>query len=124
MNELILIKENDYVKYFKNIYLVKDFKELEKGRYRLSFYFRSIKKKNAKLYKDDSSKINGYLARKIKKATPEEIKFLHSRIRLKFPHLDLPSIENSEELKNRQELNETDCVEFLKSKGYLVFKQL
>lgn len=75
MNESIPIKKNDFVKYMKSIYLVKDFQKLENGRYRLNYYFRSLEKNHAKLHLNGHNNIIGYLAKNIRKATTEEMNF-------------------------------------------------
>lgn len=123
MDEIIEIKENDIVKYLKSIYIVKGFQKLENGRYRLSYYFRSIKKDNAILHTNGSDEIYGYLAEKIKKADSEERKSLISKIKLKHPNFDT-SLLKTDLNKNTQNLNVTDCIEFLKSKGYIIYKQV
>lgn len=76
------------------------------------------------MYKDGVYKIYlGYLTEKLKRATSEEIKFLLSRIR----NLDSErmGIYNSNliEIKNNENLDEVKCIDFLKSKGYLIYKQ-
>lgn len=121
MDEIIDIKQNDIVKYLKSIYLVKGFQKLENGRYRLSYYFKSIRKDNAKLHSNSSDEIYGYLAEKIKKANPEEKKSLFSKISTKHPTFMLPEIELNENTSN---LNTKDCIEFLKSQGYIIYKQV
>jgi hypothetical protein len=121
--DVIDINPYDFVKYFKCIYLVKKFHKTDNGHYIIEYYFRSIKKENAKLHSTNSDEIIGYLAEKIKKATTEEIRFLTSRIKTKRPNFDL-SFARKETNENIQNLNEDDCITFLKNKGYLVYKQI
>jgi len=123
MNNIIEIKRTDFVKYLKCIYLVKDFQKLDNGRYRLSYYFRSIIKDNAKLHMNDSDVISNYLTEKIKKPTLDELKYIISRIKAEYPDFDL-SFFKSETIKDNSDLNEIDSIEYLKSKGYLVYKQI
>lgn len=120
--DVIDIKESDFIKYLKCIYLVKDFYRAESGDYILVYYFRSIKKDNATLHPANSYRISGYLAERIKKATTEETGFLISRIKTERPNFDLPFpiLETNES----KDLNVDDCITFLKSKGYLVYKQI
>jgi len=121
--DVINIEPYDFVKYLKCIYLVKEFQRTDNGLYVIEYYFRSIKKENAKLHSTNSDKITGYLAEKIKKATTEEIRFLTSRIKSKKPNFDL-SLARKETNENTLHLNEDDCIAFLKNKGYLVYKQI
>lgn len=123
MDEIIEIKENDIVKYLKSIYLVKSFQKLENGGYRLSYYFRSIRKDNAILHTNESDEIYSYHAEKIKKADLEERKSLISKIKVKHPDFDT-SLIKTDLKKNTQNLNVTDCIEFLKSKGYMIYKRV
>lgn len=123
MDEIIEIKENDIVKYLKSIFLVKGFQKLENGRYCLSYYFKSIRKDNAILHSNESDEIYGYLAEKIKQADSEERKSLISKIKTKHPNFD-NSILKIDLKKNTQNLNVIDCIEILKSKGYIIYKQV
>lgn len=122
MYEIIEIKKYDFVKYLKNLYLVEDFHKLENGQYRLNYLFRSIRKSNAKLHTNGFYDIYGYLAENIRKATDEEIEFLISRIKQEHPNFDI-SIVNVNKATNFSYLNEDDCIDYLKSKGYLIYKQ-
>ena len=120
---IIDINPNNFIKYLKCIYLVKDFYRAENGQYILEYYFRSIIKENAKLHTDNSYKISGYLAEKIKKTTTEETKFLISKIKNEKPDFDMSFAEILTN-KHKQDLNIDDCITFLKSQGYLVYKQI
>lgn len=117
------IKRNDFIKYLKCTYLVKDFVKLDNGYYNLSYYFRVNRKSNSKLHFNGVYRISGYSAEKIKKTSIEETYFLVSRIKAEHPNFDL-SFLNSELNQNESILNEKDCIEYLKGKGYLVFKQI
>lgn len=121
--DVIDIIPNDFVKYLKCIYLVKDFYRDENGQYILEYYFRSIVKKNAKLHATKTFKISNYLAEKIKGATDEETRFLISRIKTESPNFDLSFVKNGLN-ESKQDLNVEDCIAFLKNKGYLVYKQI
>lgn len=120
--DIIDIKEKDYIKYFKCIYLVKDFYREEGGDYILVYYFRSIKKENATLHPANSYRISGYLAERIKKATADETGFLISRIKTENPKFDFSS--DIQETNGIRDLNVDECIAFLKSKGYLVYKPI
>jgi hypothetical protein len=119
--DVIDINTNDFIKYLKCIYLVKDFYRAENGDYILEYYFMSIRKENAKLHTSNSYKITGYLAEKIKKATTEETKFLISRIKTESPNFDL-SLAKIEANESKQDVD--DCITLLKNKGYLIYKQI
>lgn len=116
------IKKNDFVKYAKSIYLVKDFKNLN-GRYRLSFYFRAIKKDKAKLHTNSFNEITGYSSETIKRATAEEIAFLTSKIKAKSPTFDTSFIK-AEITTEKEGLNEEDCINFLKERGFIIYRQV
>lgn len=120
MNE---IYKYDIVKYLKCIYLVKDFHKLENGRYRLNYYFRTSKNDKVDLKMNDFYDFYSSDVEKIKKPTLEERNFLISRIKVKYPNFDLSFIKNVES-KNIMDLNENDCIDFLKNKGYLIYKQV
>ena len=124
MNNLHQIKENDFLKYFKNLFKVKSVDKQDNGAVVINFYYRSLKQHNAKLYKDGVYKIYPeYLTEKLKRATSEEIKFLLSRIRnLNSEKIGINNI-NLIELKNNENLNEVECIDFLKSRGYLIYKR-
>lgn len=119
----IEIKENDFLKYAKSIYLVKHFKKNEFGRYNLSFYYRCIRKNNAKLYTNSFNSISGHSAETIKKATAEEIAFLTSKIKAKNPNFNTSFIKpplNPE----KWDLNGENCINFLKERGYIIYKKV
>ncbi|RCW31936.1 hypothetical protein [Marinilabilia salmonicolor] len=120
--DVIEIKKYDFIKYLKCIYLVKEFYRSEDGDYILVYYFRSIRKDNAALKTADSYRISGYLAEKIKKATKKETEFLISKIKTESPNFDLSF--GRQETNESIGLNVDDCITFLKSKGYLVYKQI
>lgn len=123
MANTIKIDRYDIIKYRKCIYLVKNFLKLEDGNYRLEYYFRSINNQIGKLKLNGFSDNSEYQFEYIKEASIEEIDLLVSKIRKEHPKFDLSSIKiNSKE--NWLNLNEIDCIEYLKSKGYLVYKQM
>lgn len=122
MERIIEIKENDIVKYLKSTYLVKSFQKLENGKYQLNYHFRTIRKENAELHKNKTDELYGFHAEKIKRADEKERKFLISRIRAEYPDFDLSKLENDSQ-RTKSELNEANCIEFLKNKGYLIYKQ-
>jgi hypothetical protein len=123
MDEIIEIKEYDIVKYLKSIYLVKDFQKIDDRKYRLNYYFRSIRKDSAKLHTNESYELYGYLAEKIRKADLEEMKSLISKIKVEHPNFDL-SFLKKEIKENTLDLNIEDCIKFIKSKGYIIYKQI
>ena len=124
MYNAIDIKRNDIIKYMKCIYLVKDFQKLDNGKYLLNYYFRSIRKDNAKLNINDSYEISGYLVETIKKASPEESNFIITRINSVYPNYDTSFYRNQKDKNEQKTLNENDCIDFLKKKGYIVYKQV
>lgn len=124
MHNLQNIKENDYLKYFKNLFKIKSVEKLNSGGLLITYYFRSIEKDNAKLYKNGVYEIrSGYLTEKLKRASPKEINFLLSRIKNYNSENGELYKGNLSNVKNEERLNENDCIEFLKSKGYLIYKQ-
>lgn len=121
MNELKTIKRNDFVKYLKCIYLVKDFQKLDNATFIISYYFRASRKAEAKIRINDVFNISSYNLKKIKKATSDETDFLIEKIKLEHPNFDLSFYVAT---KKECFLNENECIEFLKNKGYLVYKQV
>ena len=89
MNKLLEIERIEFVKYRKCIYLAKDLKRLDNGKYRLNYFFRSIKKETAKLYTDGFVDNYEYQFGYLKKATQEDANFLISRIKIEQPNFDL-----------------------------------
>jgi len=123
MNKSTEIQRNDVVKYLKCLYLVKDLEKLENGNFRLNYYFRITRKDNAKLHFNESYDISSYLLKQVKRPSTEEAEFLISRIKVEHPNFDLSFIKQNKN-KIKSNLNENDCIEYLKSKGYLVYKQI
>jgi hypothetical protein len=121
MSKATEIKRDDFVKYRKCIYLVKDFQKLDNRKSRLNYYFRSIKIETAKLYSNGFDENYNWQFECIKKASQEEVDFLVSRIRSEHPNFDLSFLKMN---KIKLNLNVNDCIEYLKSKGYLVYKQV
>lgn len=122
--KVIDIKQYDIVRYLKCIYLVKDFFKDEDGKYILNYHFRAINNGNAKLHPQDTYILYGFHAEKIRKASKDEIRYFISRIRKERPDFDLHSIEDVSLDETSININEKECVDFLKSKGYLVYKQI
>ena len=55
------IRRNNSVKYRQCLYLVKDFKKVNEKKYRLEYFFRTIKKENAELQMDVLKTMDFYL---------------------------------------------------------------
>lgn len=121
---VIELKQYDIVRYLKCIYLVKDFSKDERGRYILSYHFRTISNSNAKLHSQGNYELYGFHAEKIRKATKNEIRHFISRIKKEKPDFDLNSIEDVSVDEPDINMNEKECINFLKGKGYLVYKQI
>jgi hypothetical protein len=121
---VIDLNQYDIVRYLKCIYLVKDFFKDEDGKYILNYYFRTINNSNAKLHYQDTYKLYGFHAEKIRKASSDEIRHFISRIKKEKPDFDLHTIEDVSLDETGININEKECVDFLKSKGYLVYKQI
>jgi len=121
---VIDLKQYDIVRYLKCIYLVKDFFKDENGRYILNYHFRTINNSNAKLYSEDTYELYGFHAEKIRKATKDEIRDFITRIKKEKPDFDLKSIEDVSIGETGENINEKECIDFLKRKGYLVYKQI
>ena len=119
----IEVNKNDFIKYLKCVYLVKNFTKLDNGYYRLSFYFRSIVKDNAKLHNNKYYDISGYQTEKIKKASRKECEFLISQIKKAQPDFDVARFHQNA-ISDENDLHEQECVEYLKSRGYIIYKQM
>lgn len=123
MDKIIKIQENDIVKYYKMIYLVKNFKKIDNYKYQLNYHFKTnITKKNAKLHKNQLDEFDKYKIERIKHAEEKEREILISKIQKESPDFNLSTFEIYSENKN-SELNESNCIEYLKNKGYLIYKQ-
>nr|WP_319511408.1 hypothetical protein [uncultured Draconibacterium sp.] len=120
---MIDIKKNDFIKYRKCIYLVKDFRKLENGKYRLTYFFRTINDKSAKLYLNEFTDNYDWNFEYIKEANQEQINLLISKIRKEYPDFDL-SFAKVDLMKNEKNMSEEGCIEYLKSKGYFILKQV
>jgi hypothetical protein len=62
-----------------------------------------------------------------RKASPEQTKFLLGEIRRTFPEFDLMKhnhLDNEKSEDISQIFTEDYCIEFLKGKGYLIYKQV
>lgn len=121
---VINLKPFDIVKYLKCIYLVKDFFKNEDGKYVLNYHFKTINKSNEKLHSHNTYELYGFHAEKLRKASKDEIIHFISRIKKEKPDFDLHSIEDVCLDVTGIIINEKECIDFLKSKGYLVYKQI
>jgi len=121
---VIDLKQYDIVRYLKCIYLVKDFFKDENGKYFLNYHFRAINKSDSKLHSQNTYEFYGFHAEKIRKASKDEIRHFISRIKKEKPDFDLSYIENISFDETGANINEEECINFLKSKGYLVYKQI
>ncbi|MCD8423584.1 hypothetical protein [Tenacibaculum finnmarkense] len=127
MDKIIEIKENDIVKYLKSVYLVKSFIKLENGLYHLNYYFKTnqSKIKTKKLHNNAYDEFYGYLAEKIKQTSLEEKKDFVSKINRDYPKFDTSFTRiDLKENSNSSVLNVEDCIEFLKKKNYIIYKQI
>lgn len=119
----IKIEEFDVVKYLKSTYLVKSFQRLESGKFELCYYFRSIRKPDAKLHKDQKQDFYESHTYKIKKTNNQEKKLLIEKIRNEYPDFNLAKVISATS-DTFIDLDENMCIEFLKEKGYTIYKRL
>ena len=122
--DIIELKPYNIVRYLKCIYIVKDFFKNEDGKYILSYYFRTINESNAKLYSNGSYAFYGFHAEKIRRASRDETKHFISRIKKEKPDFDLQPVENAFLNEENLSFNEKECLNILKSKGYLIYRQV
>jgi hypothetical protein len=121
---VIDLKQYDIVRYLKCIYLVNDFFKDEDGKYILSYYFRAINNSKAKLHSQGSYELYGFHAKKIRKASNDEIRHFISRIKKEKPDFELHYSEEIYIDETSININEKECIDFLKSRGYIVYKQI
>ncbi len=115
------IKENSIVKYFKCIYLVKDFKKLESGRYRISYYYRTIESEKAILHTNGQDEIFRQHIDKIRIAPQEAKDYILEKIKHNISSL---SGDNKKNDLGQDSLKVEECIKYLKSKGYLIYKEV
>ena len=115
-------KKYDVLKKGTAIYLVDSFHKFE-DIYRLKYFFKTTLKLTDNLYINNSRDFHRYELKNLKQASKNDIEILFSKIKTQYPTFDLTNIPKSED-QNKDELNEDLCIEFLKNKGYLVFKQV
>lgn len=116
------IKEGVFIKKEASIYLVKDFKKEGKG-YKLVYFFRSTAKPTGVLHFNDSREFYEHELQRIKVPTIEEVNVLKNKIFKEHPtfHFDISTVESNQNLDS---FTEKSCIEFLRERGYLVFKQV
>lgn len=121
----------DVLKYRKCIYLIEGVvhnndSSIKKSQ--VNYFFRITFKEGSKLYKNGSENHYAQDLKYYKNANPEQRKFLFDEIKRRFPDFDLKyqSSEklNSEDISKLELLTEENCIEFLKGKGYLIYKQI
>lgn len=127
-------KFNDFeiLKYRKCIYLIKNLIETNDslhGKYQVNYYFRITFKSGSKLYNDSSEVHYEHNLKYYKNASREEIKFLINEIQNKFPEFNINNINSLDDSKTKVSsvddfLTEKDCIEFLKNRGYLIYKNI
>jgi hypothetical protein len=116
------IKEGDFIKKEASIYLIKYFNKTDK-RYKLDYYFRSTKKMSGVLHINGSREIYEHDLTRIKTPTKEEIEILKNKIVKEYPDFTF----NSSWLENYQKpdiQSEKECIDFLKARGFLIFKKI
>lgn len=116
------IRKNDFVKKADSIYLVKDFRKIG-SKYILEYYFKTTKKPTGVLHGAGSRELYENQTEYIKKPTRNEIEIIVSKVKNKHPNFD---IENSKEASNPRsnDIDEKNCIKYLKDRGYLVYKQI
>lgn len=121
----------DVLKYRKCIYLIEGVvhnndSSIKKSQ--VNYFFRITFKEGSKLYKNGSDNHYAQDLKYYKKANPEQRKFLLDEIKRRFPDFDLKyqgsEKLNSEDISKLELLTEENCIEFLKGKGYLIYKQI
>ena len=111
------INQHDFIKKGASIYLVKNFRKEGKG-FILDYYFRSTIKESGIINSNDTRDLYEHELPSIKHPSDKEIVIIKNKIRKEFPifHFETPSNNNI------NFLTEKICLDFLKEKGYLVFK--
>lgn len=129
------IKRGVFIKKLTNIYLVKDFKKdisnKYKGRYRIDYYFRiSTVTPTPQLHSNSFNIIDesDFNFKRIKKPTNKEIERLKSKIKQECHSFNFETLSYKEPKTKDQSqsdiLTEEKYIDFLKEKGYLIFKQI
>lgn len=124
MNKLQIdnIKTGDFIKKEASIYFVKDFKKAGR-KYILEYYFRSTKKTSGLLHINGSKEFYEHEVDRIKCATQEEVEILKAKINNKHPNYHF----NIKQIDKKQKTNiqsERECIEFLKERGFIIYKQI
>jgi hypothetical protein len=122
----------DILKYRKCIYLIESIIHSNDSSFKKSqvnYFFRITFKVGAKLYKNGSESHYAQDLKYYKKTNPEQRKFLLDEIKRKFPDFDLREQNDldksiNEDVSQIELLTEENCIEFLKGKGYLIYKQI
>ena len=111
------INHNDFIKKGASIYLVKNFRKEDK-RFILDYYFRSTIKDSGIIKSNDTRDFYEHELPSIKHPSVKEIFIIKNKIRKEFPTFHFETSSNN----NFNILTEKNCIDFLKDKGYLVFK--
>lgn len=122
----------EILKYRKCIYLIKNLiitNDSLYGKYQVNYYFRITYKSGSKLHKDSSEVHYEHNLKYYKNASQEEIKFLLNEIQNKFPEFNINSFNFLDNNKTKVSsvkdfLTEEKCIEFLKDRGYLIYKNI
>lgn len=121
----------EILKYRKCIYLIEGLVHNNDSSFKKSqvnYLFRITFKEGSKLYKNGSENHYAQDLKYYKKANPEQRKLLLDEIKKRFPDFDLndQSLEKSKskDISKLELLTEENCIEFLKGKGYLIYKQI
>lgn len=121
------IKKGAYLKYLATTFLVKDcILNEDKETYTIKYFFSLTNRggiKKGKLYCDGTIREESC---KIKMCSSEDIERLKTKIQYEYPSFDFGTLsyKESNTITNNDELTEEKCIDFLKEKGYLIFKQI
>lgn len=120
--EISKIKEGDFIKKEASIYLVKGFKKTER-KYKLDYYFRSTKKTAGVLHINGAKEFYELDLMRFKTPTNEEIVTIINKITKEYPDFIIDSSWSVKDLKT-DILSEKEHIDFLKERGYLIYKQI
>lgn len=123
-------REFEILKYRKCIYLINNISSIETSigqKFQINFYFRITFKEGSKLYKDSFDVQYSHALQYYKNADSEQRQFLIKEIGENFPDFDLKKINShliNQKIQKIDSLNEEDCIEYLKNRGYLIYKKI
>lgn len=120
--EISNIKEGDFIKKEASIYLVKGFNKAER-KYKLDYYFRSTKKTTGVLHINGAKEFYEHELTRLKTPTNKEVETIISKITKEHPDFIIDSPRSVKYLKT-DILSEKKHIDFLKERGYLIYKQI